>query len=52
MRADFLARHPLQTAGARMHHEYWIPAEEMDEFNRALVGPVEVVAAFHADGGA
>jgi hypothetical protein len=50
VRSAYLARHPLQTAGARVHQEYWIPAEEMDEFNRAIVGPIEVVAEFHGEG--
>src|SRR5215213_5149120 len=27
VRGDFRSRYPLQTAGARMHEEYWIPAE-------------------------
>lgn len=42
----FLDRYPLQTAGATMHKEYWIPAEEMDDFNRAIVGLIEVTAEF------
>ncbi|HEX6037183.1 hypothetical protein [Longimicrobium sp.] len=50
VRSDHLARHPLQTAGARVHQEYWIPAEEMDAFNQAIVGPIEVVAEFHGEG--
>ena len=29
-----------------MHQEYWIPAEDLDEFNRNIVGPIEVVAEF------
>jgi hypothetical protein len=52
VRGDYLARHPLQTAGARMHQEYWIPAEEMDAFNRSIVGPIEVVAEFRPEAGA
>lgn len=51
VRSDYLARHPLRTAGTRAHQEYWIPAEEMDALNGALVGPVEVVAEFHGEGG-
>jgi hypothetical protein len=51
VRSDYLARHPLQTAGARMHQEYWIPAEEMDDFNRSIVSTIEVVAEFHGEGG-
>jgi hypothetical protein len=52
VRGDYLARHPLQTAGARMHQEYWIPAEEMDEFNASIIGPIEVVAGFRPEGAA
>jgi hypothetical protein len=29
-----------------MHQEYWDPAEELDEFNRNIVGPIEVIASF------
>jgi hypothetical protein len=28
--------------------EYWIPAEELNEFNASIVGTIEVVAEFHA----
>lgn len=30
-----------------MHQEYWIPAEELDEFNQNIVGQIEVIAEFH-----
>src|SRR5689334_12630654 len=33
----FLERYPLRTVGSRTHQEYWIPAEDLDEFNRRLV---------------
>lgn len=46
VRSAFLARYPLQVAGASVHQEYWIPAEDVDEFNRNLVGPIEVTAEF------
>ena len=46
VRADFLARYPVQVAGARAHRELWVPAEDMDEFNAHIVGPIEVVAEF------
>jgi hypothetical protein len=49
VRSAYLARHPVQTAGARTHREYWIPAGEMDEFNRNLVGPIEVIAEFRGE---
>lgn len=50
VRSDFLARYPIETAGARRHQEYWIPAEEMDAFNAAIVGTIEVVAEFRGEG--
>ena len=50
VRADFLARYPVQTVGARVHQEYWIPAEDLPAFNASLVGRIEVIAEFHGAG--
>ena len=46
VRRDFLDRYPVQEAGGKAHREYWIPAEELDAFNAAIVGKIEVVAQF------
>jgi hypothetical protein len=46
--AAFAARYPRQVVGGREHEELWVPAEELDEFNRHIVGVIEVVAEFHA----
>jgi hypothetical protein len=43
---DYLSRFPVQTVGAYTHQEYWIPAEDLAEFNRHIVGPIEVVKRF------
>ncbi len=48
--AAYLARYPEQVAGGRAHTEHWIPAEELEAFNDAIVGPIEVIAAFPRDG--
>jgi hypothetical protein len=29
-----------------MHQEYWIPAEELAEFNQNIVGSIEVIAEY------
>ncbi|NUW41952.1 hypothetical protein HT134_17650 [Nonomuraea rhodomycinica] len=42
----FLERYPVQQAGGRTILELWVPAEELDEFNAHLVGPIEVVHEF------
>ena len=42
----YLDRHQRQIVGAAIHEEYWIPAEELEEFNRNIVGKIEVIARF------
>ena len=46
VKASYLARFPVQTVGGAIHTEYWIPAEELTEFNANIVGPIEVVEEF------
>jgi hypothetical protein len=46
VRTDFLAAYDVQDAGGQAHREYWIPAEDLDAFNAAIVGPIEVVRSF------
>jgi hypothetical protein len=49
VRSEFLARYPVQTVGARMHQELWIPAEDLPEMNRNIVGLIEVIAEYTSD---
>jgi hypothetical protein len=42
----FLDRYQVQSAGGRDHLEYWIPSEELEAFNEAIIGQIEVVAEF------
>lgn len=42
----FIARYGIQTVGAGYHQEFWIPAEELDAFNRNIFGKIEVVKCF------
>lgn len=44
--AEYLSQFPVQRAGGLEHTEYWIPAERLDEFNRHIVGLIEVIAEF------
>ena len=46
VRADFLRRYEVQIVGGSEHAEYWIPAEELEEFNRNIVGEIEVIAEY------
>ena len=45
--SEYLSRHEVQTVGGSEHQEYWIPAEEIDEFNQNIVGPIEIVGEYH-----
>ena len=44
--SEYLTRYHVQTAGARTHQEYWIPAEDLPEFNRHIIGLIEVISSF------
>lgn len=46
VRTDFLERYESHQVGGRMHREYWIPAEDLESFNDAVVGPIRVVAEY------
>lgn len=48
VRKDFLERYEVQTVGGSEHQEYWIPAEDLEEFNRNIVGSIEVIAEYRA----
>ena len=37
-----------KTVGTRIHREYWIPAEDLPEFNRNIIGTIEVVHRFES----
>jgi len=32
--------------GGSIHKELWVPADELTEFNRNIVGAIEVIASF------
>jgi hypothetical protein len=34
VRKAFLSRYPVKTVGSSIHQEYWVPAEDLNEFNQ------------------
>ena len=46
VRTVFLAKYPVQKAGAAIHQELWIPAADLAEMNRNIVGLIEVIAKY------
>ena len=45
----YLAKFPIQNVGGEIHNELWVPAEEMEEFNRKIVGAIRVVKSFYGE---
>ena len=43
---EYISRLEQDQAGASYHMDYWIPAEELAEFNRHIVGEIEVIQTF------
>ncbi len=46
VKTAYLSKFEIHTVGARIHQEYWIPAGELAEFNKNIVGLIEVIAEF------
>ena len=48
LRKCFASKYPVQKAGGAIHLELWIPAGELAEMNRNIVGKIEVIAEYRA----
>lgn len=48
VRNDYLEAYDVQIAGGREHVEYWIPAEDLPNFNAAIDGQILVTHEFRA----
>lgn len=49
VRAKFLEKYDVHIVGGSIHQEYWIPAEELSDFNRNIVGKIEVIAEYRGE---
>ncbi len=43
---EYVQRFEVQNVGAHNHNELWVPAEELDNFNRHIIGNIEVIETF------
>ena len=46
--SDYVSKFGIKTVGSSQHQELWVPAEKLVEFNRHIVGVIQVIAEFHA----
>jgi hypothetical protein len=47
VKTDYLSAFEVKVVGGSEHQEYWIPAEDLDEFNSNIVGEIEVIAEYN-----
>ena len=43
---EFMKRYEVHVVGASHHQELWVPAEELEEFNRHIIGTIKVIREF------
>jgi hypothetical protein len=46
VRRAFLEQYEPKIVGCQAHQEYWIPAEDLEQFNQNIIGAIEVIAEF------
>ena len=49
VRMDEADRYDRKVVGGREHEELWVPAEDLERFNAAIVGKIEVTDQFGAE---
>ncbi|MBR2327848.1 MAG: hypothetical protein IKA51_04420 [Clostridia bacterium] len=43
---EYISTFDVQTVGASYHQEFWIPAEELENFNAHIIGKIEIIKTF------
>jgi hypothetical protein len=41
--SEYLKKYKVENVGGEIHNELWVPAEELEEFNKHIVGLIEVI---------
>jgi predicted GIY-YIG superfamily endonuclease len=47
VKESFLSKYPVQIAGGNSHQEYWIPAEDLEDFNDAILGKIWKIESYY-----
>jgi len=45
--ADYLKQFTVQEVGGKVHHELWVPAELLEEFNSKIISGIRIEKAFY-----
>jgi hypothetical protein len=44
--SNYLKKYKVENVGGEKHNELWVPAEELGEFNKHIVGVIEVIGKY------
>jgi hypothetical protein len=44
--SNVMDRWPVQSAGGREHQELWVPADDLNDFNDLIVGPIRLISTW------
>lgn len=43
----YISNFSIQTVGASYHQELWIPADQLEEFNRHIIGKIQIIKIYN-----
>ena len=43
---EYYSQFEIHTVGASYHQELWVPAEELETFNRHIIGKIQLISEF------
>lgn len=44
---EYAEKFDVHRVGGNIHQELWVPAEELEQFNRHIIGKIEIVASYY-----
>ena len=47
--AEYIKKFKVQNVGGDIHNELWVPSEELEDFNKRIVGEIEVIEEYKED---
>lgn len=45
--AEYLKQFEVQEVGGKIHKELWVPAEQLDQFNKQIINSIRIEKAFY-----
>src|SRR5215213_2283250 len=43
---EYLKKYKVENVGGEIHNELWVPSEELEQFNKHIVGLIEVIGKY------